>query len=117
MEMLLAFRNDIRKEISNISWKKKEDLDFFLLILTELGTNLISHANGGILEVWLEKSLHPSANIRAFSLKSEQLTLKKDNNKFSSLGIGLLSAKDLMDEVCIRNERDFFEVVCKKYLI
>lgn len=114
--MLLAFRNDIRKEISAVSWKKKEDLDNFLLILTELGTNLISHANGGILEVWVEETPHSSAIIRAFSLKSESLKLRNNNNMLSSLGIGLLSARDLMDETCIKDEKEFFEVVCKKHL-
>lgn len=114
--MVLAFRSDIRKELSNCNWKKKEDLDNFLLILTELGTNLVSHANGGILEVWITDPPHPSVIVRAFSLKTEVLKLRNTHHTLSSLGIGLLSARDLMDEVTINDKKQYFEVICKKYL-
>lgn len=113
MSDLLAFRNDVRKAIIDLSALPHSEQEEILLILTELGTNLIRHAGEGTLEVFLPDDSRRNLGIKAVSKKAPKPA--KDKDSFHpSLGFGLPSTKDLMDHVEILDNENVFEVVCEK---
>ncbi len=113
MSDLLAFRNDVRKAITDLSALPPSEQEEVLLILTELGTNLIRHAGEGTLEVFLPDHSRRNLGIRAASKKAPPAA--GNSNSFqTSLGFGLPSTRDLMDHVEILENENVFEVICEK---
>ena len=113
MSDLLAFRNDVRKAIIDLLAIPPSEQEEVLLILTELGTNLINHAGEGTLEVFLPDDSRPNLGIRAASKKAPQAA-GTSNSFRPSLGFGLPSTRDLMDHVEILENEHVFEVICEK---
>lgn len=105
-EDVLAFRNEVRNLIKStkLNDSKKEN---FLLAFTELGNNLLAHSDGGLIEIILEEDF--------LSIRTQSKKIEKKEKK-SSLGIGLLSVRDIMDELTIKNYPQEYEVVAKMRL-
>jgi len=103
---LLALRKDVRDAL-NHRRVPEESREAVLLALTEIGTNLVNHARGGILEVSFPED-HPSV-IRVTSVNLHEPDAPDPSSL--GLGIGLDSLSRIMDRVSVQTVDGTFRVV------
>lgn len=110
---LLAFRRDVRQAHQGTALEG-EALECVLLALTELGTNLLRHSEGGGT---LECAIDPEDGVLRLQARNE--TRRGEDRAPGlpgGLGIGLDSLHRLMDRVSIHPHADGLDVVSEKRL-
>lgn len=115
MADVIAFRNDVRRAL------ERDPLDpvardEVLLALTELGTNVVLHSEGGELSV----DTRGGSAIRLESANGVPPALRCPGASPAGLprglGLGLASLRRIMDRVETRLDGDRFVVTCEKDL-
>ena len=110
---LLAFRSDVRREYQGTALEG-DALECVLLALTELGTNLIRHAEAGGT---LECTVHRDDGVFRIAANNAIRTGDAVGSGLpGGLGIGLDSLNRLMDQVRIRTHEGGLDIVSEKRL-